>query len=38
LIHFMEQNHKVETVIRKKGFKLLKILNSNWRFDDHVII
>ncbi len=29
LIHFMEQNHKVETVIRKKGFKLLKILNSN---------
>jgi len=29
LIHFMEQNHKVETVIRKKGFKVLKIMNSN---------
>jgi len=29
LIHFMEQNHKVETVIRKKGFKLLKIHKSN---------
>lgn len=29
LIHFMEKNHRVETVIRKKGFKLLKIQNSN---------
>lgn len=29
LIHFMDQNHRVETVIRKKGFKLLKIQNSN---------
>jgi 16S rRNA (guanine1207-N2)-methyltransferase len=29
LIHFMEKNHRVEPVIRKKGFRVLKIQNAN---------